>query len=134
MITTIGFFNNRHASNLGTLRGLVAYPIVLTLGFIWYFSLLPKIDNTTKMQISYKSVISMLISALILVSAIGVQLPKETNTAVVYGALVGLCIFGIRNLFNIAHGAPIISSTADIVFGILLTSLCSFTVYKSGIY
>jgi uncharacterized membrane protein len=134
MITTIGFFNNKHESNLGTIRGLIAFPIVLILGSLWYFYLLTKIDKTTKIKLSFKSVISLLISALILVSAVGVQLPKDTKTAVVYGALVGLSVFGIRNLFNIAHGAPILSSTTDVVFGILLTSLCSFTVHKSGFY
>jgi hypothetical protein len=134
MLTTIGFFNDKHQSNLGTLRGLIAFPIVLLLGFLWYFCLIPKIDKTRGLQLSYKSVISMLISAVILVSAIGVQLPPDTKTAAVYGALVGFCVFGIRNLFIVADGGGILLSTSDVVFGILLTSLCSFTVYKSGVY
>jgi hypothetical protein len=134
MLTTIGFFNDKQQSNLGTLRGLIAFPIVLLLGFVWYFCLIPKIDKTTKIPVSYKSVICMLISAVILVSAVGVQLPPDTKTAVVYGALVGFSVFGIRNLFIIADGGGILSSTTDVIFGMLLTSLCSFTVYKSGFY
>jgi uncharacterized membrane protein len=134
MITTIGFFNDKQQSKLGTLRGLIAFPIVVIAGLTWYFYVLPKIDESTRIQLSLKSVLSLIVASIILVSAVGVQLPTDTKTASTYGALVGFCIFGILNLFKIAHDRSILVSIIDVAFGITLTSVCSSIVYKSGYY
>jgi hypothetical protein len=74
--TELIFFGTLHDSYKGTLRGCISFFPLCVL----FFLLFP----------SYT--IHSLCLALILCSAVGVQLPTSNKVAILYGLLVGLCI------------------------------------------
>jgi hypothetical protein len=76
--STIVFFDTQYNSRLGTLRGLISFPILALL----FFVALRPINNWSK-------VAGVLLLSFVLCSAIAVQMPTDYTQASVYGALVG---------------------------------------------
>lgn len=79
--STIIFFDTHHNSKLGTLRGLISFPI-----FVVLLVLLARPINT------WSKVLGVSLMSFVLCSAISVQLPSSNKDAAVYGALVGFVI------------------------------------------
>ena len=100
MKTELIFFDNYENSMQGTYRGLIAFISLIVLDFI-YFNFTKDLyylgNNISKTDVN---IYSALLSWLLLASAISVQLPKNFNESILYGALVGLVVYGIFNLVN----------------------------------
>lgn len=126
MRTQLIFFDNIDESKKGTLRGLVAISVLIILDLIWfqimdYSPIISKPFNYFSAAFAY----------LLLCSAIGVQLPRSIQEAIVYGALVGLAIYGVYNGTNYAinkqHTLKI--TVLDTMWGMFVMSTASIVVY-----
>jgi Na+/citrate or Na+/malate symporter len=85
VLSQLVFFDSHRNSVLGTKRGLVSFfPLVLILGII--------VATEDKKVPRWNKIGGVLLVALVLCSAVAVQLPKDYNGAFVYGALVGLVV------------------------------------------
>ena len=84
MKTELIFFDSlRNSGYLGTMRGFFAFVVIMSM-------MIPVILITKKYSIH--SVWSTLLGALVLCSAIGVQLPSSYKEVVAYSGLIGLAI------------------------------------------
>jgi hypothetical protein len=102
MHTELVFFDNIHESAMGTLRGFIAACIIVPITALWYGWLRQKIwKNKENYRASTTVVISTILVYLLVVSAIGVQIPNSFGNAAVYGALVGLVVFGCMSLISV---------------------------------
>jgi len=81
MKSGIVFFDSHHNSRLGTLRGLITFPI-----FIVILILLFRPANT------WEKISGILLIAFVLCSAIAVQIPTNYKQVGVYGLLVGFVV------------------------------------------
>ena len=84
--TSLVFFGTWTESRAGILRGSVSFFPILILLLIWNWFGVPAKNR------SISRYVAMFVFALVLCSAIGVQQPTGNEDAVLYGALVGLCI------------------------------------------
>ena len=79
---------------------------------------------------NYISWIALLIFVLLLSSALVVAQPGSGGTAAVYGALVGLVIFGCYNsMLIVAVNFPVILALVDTMYGIGLCTFVSYITY-----
>lgn len=97
MKTKLIFFSHKGDSFLGLQRGITAFVTLVLLDMIWFrYADYSKI--ITKKEINK---ISAVISWILLSSAIGVQdSPSTYKESFVYGALVGLVVYGVYNSSN----------------------------------
>jgi uncharacterized membrane protein len=132
MKSTIVFFDSFENSKRGTLRGLVIFPIFIILTLLW-FSLTKKqlydkhIDKVDK----YRIWIAIGVSALLIVSALGVHTPNTVKKAVFYSGLLGLVLYGISNITLLSASKKWGYSIAiiDTSWGVLSTSLLGYILY-----
>jgi uncharacterized membrane protein len=133
MHTHLVFFDTTDESIKGTIRGLVAFLIILFLDYIWYELLMKSFYDsyTSQSNLSAKT-IGIFVSSLLLCSSLTVQLASSPKEAIIYGALVGLVVYGFYNSTNCyrVKGWDCKIGAIDTVFGIVSTSLVSFIVYK----
>ena len=110
----------------GTLRGLIAF-IVLCIGLLGLGLIFRKFFKSSTIV----KVITLLVTALVLCSAVAVQLPKENDEAFLYGLLVGLCISTIFGclLLNVIK-IPIFYIIISIIYMSLLVGATSLITYK----
>ena len=129
MLTTLVFLDSKEQSKEGTLRGLFALAIVITVSFIWY-GLIGRIFHKYLQMSNYISWIALLIFAVLLSSALVVAQPGSGGTAAVYGALVGLVIFGCYNsMLIVAVKFPVSLALLDTMYGIGLCTFVSYITY-----
>ena len=133
MKTELIFFENNNQSLFGIARGSIAFILLIFFNIIWL--LLTK--KLHKRQINSKAgntifkIVYSLIIYLLLCSAIAVQIPSSAKVAFIYGALIGLVVYGIFNFTNayiFSHwniGIAII----DIIWGIILCALVAILTY-----
>ena len=126
MRTQLIFFDNVDESKKGTLRGLVAISVLIILDLMWF-----KIMDYSPIISKPFNYFSAAFAYLLLCSAIGVQLPRSIQEAIVYGALVGLAIYGVYNGTNYAiskqHTLKI--TILDTMWGMFVMSSASIIVY-----
>lgn len=132
MKSNIVFADNIENSKRGTLRGLVIFPIFIALTLIWLFFTKKifydkHIDTVSKDRLW----ISMCVTALLIVSALGIHNPDTERKAIVYSALVGFVVYGIANvtLLAVSNKWGYIISLIDITWGVLSTSLLGYILY-----
>lgn len=102
MKTQLIFFDSFKNSIKGTTRGLIAFISLIIFDLIRFF-----ISNNVNKNSNINNNVPNNIYAiglvyLLLCSAIGVQLPSKYSEAIVYGLLVGLVVYGVLNLYNLA--------------------------------
>ena len=133
MKSNLVFFDSSENGKRGTLRGLVLFPIFIILTFIWF--LLTKkplydkhIDQVSKSRIY----VAILISALLIVSALAVHTPNTVKKAIVYSGLVGFVIYGIYNVVLLATSNKWGYRVAiiDTLWGIITTALLGYILYE----
>ena len=108
------FFENPRTSAKGTLRGAVAVAVILAANYIIWSTYTKVIDF---------SIIWIPIICILIASAISVQRPDSIASAAVYGALVGLTIYGVLALFLLmVKGADWNIADAFITVSIGITS------------
>lgn len=110
--STIVYFGSLADSKKGLQRTLVAFFVLWAIMFFLYKS---KAQNTSIIKLA----IASFAIALVLVSALGVQLPKSLKEAALYGALVGFVV------------SVSIASTTSVIFdtnlGFTLTTIGGMT-------
>jgi len=121
--STIIFFDTQHNSRLGTLRGLISFPIFLLL----FFMALHPVNNWSK-------VAGVLLLSFVLCSAIAVQMPTDYAQASVYGALVGFVagamVTGVT-LTSLPH-APLVLKWSVVILPLVTTLLAILTYTLSS--
>ena len=130
MKTMLVFMDNEDNSKRGTLRGLVIFPIYLFMSVCWYVLVRHYFDIDDVGVL--KGVLSLLLSGLLIVSALGVNNAESMGVAAVYGVLVGFVVYGVS-------GCMLLTMTSrwgygvfgvNLVWGILSTTLLSCILYK----
>jgi uncharacterized membrane protein len=132
MKSTIVFFDNQKNSNKGLLRGLVIIPFFFVLTLIWLlFTKKSLYDKHIDKVSNSRLYISMAISSILIVSALGVHTPNTLQKAVVYAGLVGLVIYGVTNsvLISTSNKWDYSIAIIDTLWGICSTSLLGFILY-----
>lgn len=136
MKTELIFFDSNHQSKNGTLRGLIAFVMLVGITALWFFftykPLYKKsVQNLNSSFYSARTLISSAIIYILLCSALAVQLPTSWDNAMVYGLLVGLVVFSIANLTFVAvvEQYSILSAIVDTIFGTVLCGVTSVSVY-----
>jgi uncharacterized membrane protein len=133
MRTELIFFETKYESKRGTVRGAVALGCLTVLTFLWYGVAMKsfykgRIDNVSPANFW----VGIIVSAFLIISAIGVQLPTNAQTALVYGGLLGAVIYGVSNgtLLMVSNKWTIGLATLDVLWGILSTTMISFLIYR----
>lgn len=126
MKTQLIFFDNIEESKKGTLRGLVAITVLISLDLLWF-----QIMDYSPIITKKFNFISAFITYLLLCSAIGVQLPNSIEEAIVYGALSGLVIYGVFNGTNYSTNKNWTLKIAilDTMWGMTVMSIAAIVVY-----
>ena len=128
MRTELVFFDDTHESANGTLRGFIAACVIVPITALWYGLIRQKIWKPSEdYKPTAKIIISTALVYLLLVSAIGVQVPNTVSNAAVYGALVGLVVFGCMSLVSVMviKGYDWWKVLADTAVGVVSCSLAS---------
>jgi len=133
MKSTLVFVDTKENGKRGTLRGLVILPIYIILTLLWFlltmkFVYSGSINKTNKFRV----LLSLFISGVLIVSAIAVHTPNTMEKAIVYGALVGVVVYGVSNsvLLATSNKWGYTISLIDITWGIISTSFISYILYK----
>ena len=132
MKSSIVFFDTSENGIKGTLRGLVIFPIFILFTISW-FLLTKKIYNKHIDEVNTNRLIfSMIITALLIVSMLGIHNPSTCIKAIVYGALSGLVVYGIANMSLLASTKKWSYSISllDTLWGVINTSLLAYILYK----
>lgn len=119
MRTELVFFDTSHQGRLGTLRGAVALAVML----LWVPIHLQLYPETS-------SALRMLIALFLIISAIGVQLPQNGEQAAVYGALVGLVVFGCSLTLQGNSGTPMWKDALYVGSSSGVTALAAYVTYR----
>lgn len=128
MRTDLVFFDSTHESAMGTLRGFIAACVIVPITALWYGWLRQRIwKSSEKYRASATVVISTALVYLLVVSAVGVQVPNSFANAAVYGGLVGLVVFGCMSLISVMviDGYDWWKVLADTAVGIVSCALAS---------
>jgi uncharacterized membrane protein len=132
MKSSIVFFDNLENSKRGTLRGLVIFPIFILLNLLWFFFTKKQLyDKHIDTVSTNRLFVSWFLSALLIVSAIGVHTPDSSKKAIVFSALVGFVVYGISNatMLAVSNKWDYLISLIDILWGIFSTSLLGYILY-----
>ena len=113
MQTQLVFFDSQYNSTLGTKRSFIALPFITILFLILNIS-------------DPRSFWKYLLPILLIVSAIGVQLPQNNTQATVYGALVGFVVLGTSSSL---YSDSFLEFLKDTSLGIIFCALASFLTF-----
>ena len=132
MKSKIIFFDSLENSKRGTLRGAIIFPIFIILTLVWlFFTKKPLYDKHIDNVHTSRYIVALIISGLLLVSALGVHNPDNITTAVTYASLVGLVVYGITNvvLLSTSNKWDYIISIIDILWGVISTAFLGYVLY-----
>lgn len=131
MKTELIFFDSFENSKKGTVRGLVAFISLIIIDLIWFSISKNNIYNNVSLKHSItRTLINSSLVYLVLCSAIGVQLPKSYNEALVYGMLVGFVTYSVFNLTsNTIFDWDINTAIIDTIAGTINCGIASSMVY-----
>ena len=85
VLSQLVFFDTKRNSKLGTERALISF-----IPLVFIFSVISLVIG--KDVPIWRKICGVLLLALVLCSAIGVQLPKDYSSAILYGSLVGFMV------------------------------------------
>ena len=124
MKSSIVFFDSFQNSIRGTLRGIIIFFPIVILNYL-FFKYYYNIKNTT-----VKFYIALIISSILIVSAIGVHNPNSTTKAVVYAGLVGFVVYGFMALWGFgSEQIKIKKCFITLAWGIITTALLGYILY-----
>jgi uncharacterized membrane protein len=132
MKSSIVFFDNLENSKRGTLRGMVIFPIFILITLVWFFfTKKPLYDKHIDTVSKDRLWVALCVSALLIVSAIGIHTPDTLQKAVVFSGLVGFVVYGITNsiMLAVTKKWDYSISFIDILWGIFSTSLLGYILY-----
>lgn len=131
MKTELIFFDSFENSKKGTVRGLVAFISLIIFDLIWFSISKNNIYSNVSLKHSItRTLINSSLVYLVLCSAIGVQLPKSYNEALVYGMLVGFVTYSVFNLTsNTIFDWDINTAIIDTIAGTINCGIASSMVY-----
>lgn len=121
------FVDSKQETKSGFYRGFVALFIFILMLIVWH--LLFKSVYPTYVQ-SWTMWVGVLIISVLFSSALAVAHPKNIQTAITYGGLVGLVIFGSINASLLIARYPWYLALLDTLFGILAGILIAALLFK----
>lgn len=136
MKSRIIFFDTLANSKIGTLRTMVIYPIYIILSLIWIFSIRKSFYKKYVDTVSTSRIVVMVIlSGVLIVSALGTHRPDTLKKAVVYAGLVGFVVYGISNcvLLSVSNKWDYLIASLDTLWGIVSTALLGLILYYAVI-
>jgi hypothetical protein len=122
--TQLVYFDSLKESEKGLQRSLIIFFIFWAIAFAWF----SKEYTGAKKSLINRTFTSALL-ALLLASAIGVQVPKKSREAVLYGFCVGLVVSGSYLAIDTAENGKIRMKT--VYFGIGLSILCAVMAFAN---
>lgn len=124
--TQLVYFDSLKESEKGLQRSLIIFFIFWAIAFAWF----SKEYTGTKKSLINRTFTSALL-ALLLASAIGVQVPKKSREAVLYGFCVGLVVSGSYLAIDTAENGKIRMKTVYLGIGlIILCAVIAFANFK----
>lgn len=131
MKSNIVFFDSMENSKRGTLRGIILFPIFIIMSLIWFFITKNWFGKYFDKTNTGKIVISLIVSGILIVSAITVHNPNSVSEVIVYGALVGLVVYGVANstLLSVHNKWEYIPAIIDTTWGVASTALMAYILY-----
>ena len=136
MKTNLVFFDGLHQSKHGTLRGLIAFILLVSLSALWFFITYDWVYKSSIKKLKFslfsaRTIVSFILIYLLVCSALAVQFPSSWDNALVYGLLVRLVVFGVTNLAFIAiiEDYSILTAIVDTVFAMIMCGTISVCVY-----
>jgi uncharacterized membrane protein len=132
MKSKLVFFDELGNSKVGTLRGLSIFPVFILITLCWFILTKDVFYERHLYQVSYtRKVVALLLSGLFIVSALGVHVPSSLKSAVVYGGLVGLVVYGVANLSLLAASDRwgYFISFVDTLWGVVSTAGLAAILY-----
>ena len=128
MKSNIVFFDTYENSRIGTLRGLVIFPIFIILTLIWIYVMKKSNVKSYENIGSVRLCFYLIFSGLLIVSAIGVHNPDSYQKAAAYALLVGFVVYSISNMY-ITNDRFSLISLVDIIVGITITTILGIILY-----
>ena len=125
--TQLVYFDSLKESEKGLQRSLIIFFIFWAIAFVWFTREYKTAAGGNKSLIN-RTFTSALI-ALLLASAIGVQVPQKSREAVLYGFCVGLVVSGSYLAIDTAKNGKLRMKT--LYFGIGLTLLCAVMAFAN---
>lgn len=132
MKSNIIFFDSLENTKRGALRWLVIFPIFIVLTFLWFLlTKKPLYDKHIDNVSISRYIVALIISSLLISSAVGVHNPNNAITAVTYAGLVGLVVYGITNVALLATSNKwgYTVSVIDTLWGVVNTSFLGYILY-----
>jgi uncharacterized membrane protein len=133
MNTKLVFFGTTLDSKNGTIRGTLGIIIIIVLNVIW-FKLTKElynsyIDNDVSI---FNKFLGMSLISLLLTSAVSVQQnPSSVKESAVYGALIGLVVYGVCNGIYLVRNSRYNLAIAliDTLWGVFSMSIVAIILY-----
>jgi hypothetical protein len=122
MRTSLVYMDSLKNSRKGFTRGFVIYmpAVLMTCCLVALLTPIP-----------LKSLLFSLLFSLITVSALGVQKHGTLRESIVYGALVGACLYGAISLSSLHFGNLSLYKTASgFIYGVSSTALLAYILWK----
>lgn len=119
-------FEDENQVKRGILRALAAMCFIAFFSFLWY-SMIRK-----QLPIETNAWVGVMIIFILIGAAIAIQFPSNTKSAVSYGFMLGLLVYGVatgtRLLTDKNETLP--WAMAEIARGTFATTMTAFLVYK----
>ena len=122
--TQLVYFDSLKESEKGLQRSLIIFFIFWAIAFAWF----SKEYAGAKKSLINRTFTSALL-ALLLASALGVQVPQKSREAILYGFCVGIVVSGSYLAVDTAENGKI--RTKTLYFGIGLTILCAIIAFAN---
>lgn len=132
MKTKILFFDSLENTKRGALRCIIIFPIFIILTLMWlFFTKKSLYDEHIDDVHGSRYIVSLTVSGLLILSALGVHDPDNIATAVTYATLVGLVIYGVTNSVLLAtlNKWDYTISVIDILWGTASTTFLGYILY-----
>ena len=119
-------FEDENQTKRGLLRALAAMCFLSVFSFLWYALIRKKLPTENKAWVG------ALIVFILLGTAIAIQFPTNSRTAVTYGAMLGLLVYGVANGMRLITDCSdtLPWAMAEIARGTVATTLTAFLVYR----
>ena len=119
-------FEDENQVKRGLLRALAAMCFISFFSFLWYALIRKQLPTENKAWVG------VMIIFVLLGSAIAVQFPTDARTAIVYGFMLGLLVYGVSTGTRLLtdKNETLLWAGAEITRGTFATMMTAFLVYK----
>ncbi len=114
-------------------ENILVFILVLTIDYLWYDHIAYNLykERITNRNRNHMFFLGFLISILFLSIAITIHRSTDSKEAMIYGAIVGLVIYGFYNSMNYfyIYNWSVKLSIIDTLYGVISVSVISYLLY-----